>query len=90
MRIIILATLILGLLGLLGLTGCTPPPVLIAQGFSGDRVIRYTIQNVGAGNDDTGNLYDLSVKLCNQADDASDQNCKDTVVLQNVYPGSVY
>jgi hypothetical protein len=87
MRIIILAT---SILGLLAIAGCTPPPVLIAQGFSGDRVIRYTIQNVGGGDGDSGNLYDLSVKLCNQADDASDQNCKDTVVLQNVYPGSVY
>ena len=87
MRTIIYVSL---LLGLLGVAGCTPPPVLIAQGFSGDRVIRYTIQNVGTGNDDTGNLYDLSVKLCNQADYASDQNCKYTVVLENVYPGSVY
>ena len=87
MRTIIYVSL---LLGLLGVAGCTPPPVLIAQGFSGDRVIRYTIQNVGQGNDDSGKLYDMSVKLCNQADDASDQNCKDTVVLENVYPGSVY
>ena len=87
MRIMILASL---LYGLLAVSGCTPPPVLIAQGFSGDRVIRYTIQNVGEGDSESGNLYDLSVKLCNQADDASDQNCKDTVVLKNVYPGSVY
>lgn len=72
------------------LAGCTPPPVLIAQGFTGDRVVRYTIRNVGAGTDDTGNLYDLSVRLCNQSDDGSDQNCQDTLILQNVYPGSVY
>lgn len=78
------------LFALLGAAGCTPPPVLIAQGFSADRVIRYTIQNVGGGDGDTGNLYDLSVRLCNQGDDASDQNCKDSVILKNVYPGSVY
>lgn len=87
MRVLMLSGLVLALLGL---AGCTPPPVLIAQGFSGDRVIRYTIQNVGGGDGDTGNLYDLSVRLCNQGEDSSDQNCKDTVILKNVYPGSVY
>ena len=46
MRTFIFASL---LLALLGAAGCTPPPVLIAQGFSGDRVIRYTIQNVYPG-----------------------------------------
>jgi hypothetical protein len=70
--------------------GCTPPQILVAQGFAGDRVVRYTIQQVPQAGDDDKNLFDLRVRLCNQGEDASDQDCKDSMLLQNVAPESVY
>ncbi|HEX7481555.1 MAG TPA: hypothetical protein VF331_27370 [Polyangiales bacterium] len=82
--------LLLGLLLLALTAGCTPPPVLIAQGFAGERVVRYTIQKNPQGDKETGQLYDLRVRLCNQGEDASDSNCQDTMLLENVKPQSVY
>jgi hypothetical protein len=83
-------TLGLGLLLLALAAGCTPPQVLIAQGFAGERVVRYTIQQNAEGTKDTGTLYDLRVRLCNQGNDGADSNCQDTMLLQNVKPQSVY
>ncbi len=76
--------------GLFLVCGCAPQQVLIAQGFAGERVVRYTIQKNAQGDEKSGDLFDLRVRLCNQGDDGSDSNCQDTVVLENVKPQSVY
>jgi len=78
-----------------GLSACTPPQVMIGHRFSGrhgdgTRVVRYAIEPSGQSTDETGSLYNLFVHICGQNDDGTEDNCKETLVLDNVVPGSVY
>ena len=73
------------------LTACGPPPkVLIADDFMGaSKVSKFYIQQ-------SGNvvkkvvLYNLFLRVCDTAPDGAQSNCKDTVVLRDVNPRSVY
>lgn len=69
--------------------GCAPPQIVVAQGFAGQHVVRYTIQNSGQTQNDEA-LFNLGARICTQGEDGSDQNCKDSLLLENVKPRSIY
>jgi len=70
--------------------GCAgPTQVLVSQRYTGERVVRYTIEPTGQSTEKSGQLYNLRVRLCG-VDGASDKQCQDSMVLENVQPRSVY
>ncbi|MBI2374041.1 MAG: hypothetical protein HYV07_08585 [Deltaproteobacteria bacterium] len=85
-----LAFALLGFFALAG-TGCvTSPNVLIGQGFVSERVVRFAIQPTGQGTQETGALFNLLMRMCNASDNGTTDQCKDTLLLENVMPRSVY
>jgi hypothetical protein len=70
--------------------GCAPPKVLVAHSYAtSDKSIESLLQRSG----ETGgtaqaksNLFNVFMRVCNQAADNTLSNCKDTVVLENVKP----
>ncbi|MBI4820601.1 MAG: hypothetical protein HY791_30330 [Deltaproteobacteria bacterium] len=72
-------------------SGCvTSPNVLIGQGLVGERVVRFAIQPTGQGTQETGQLFNLLMRMCNANDNGTTSECKDTMLLENVMPRSVY
>ena len=71
--------------------GCsTPAAQLFAEGYVGDRVVRYIWQPTGARGDEAGRLYSLRVRICYQRPDGTETNCTQTVILENVQPLGSY
>ena len=60
------------LLGLALASGSATPQVLIAQGFAGERAVRYTIRKSGQSTKESGDLFNLCVRLCDHNNDGSD------------------
>ena len=66
---------------------CVPPKVMIDHSYvDADKASKSYIQR-SAEND---KLFDMSVRVCDVQANNTDTNCKDTKVLGNVVPGSVY
>ncbi|MCB9551414.1 MAG: hypothetical protein H6705_05940 [Myxococcales bacterium] len=65
--------------------GCGPPPkVMVDHGFLGQsRTVKLLMQRNAAG------TFDQSIRVCTLAE-GKETACKDTVVLENVTPGSLY
>lgn len=81
------------LLAMLALPACAPPPrVLVASSFNGgDKTSKIIIQE--SGNVDTSTkkkLFNVFVRVCNIDAKNMETACKDTVVVQDVVPGTVY
>lgn len=77
---IALAGLVVGALA----TGCVAPKVMVDQTFMGDtHTVKMLMQKNAAG------TFDQSLRVCTIEKGAETQ-CKDTVVLENVTPGSLY
>lgn len=71
-------------LGALLATGCVAPKVMVDQAFMGDQhTIKMIMQKNAAG------TFDQSLRVCN-IEKGAETKCKDTVVLENVTPGSLY
>jgi hypothetical protein len=71
--------------------GCSvTPPRVVAQGYVGDRVVRYSWEPTGERGDEAGRLYALKVRICNQRSDGAETNCMESVILENVQPLSAY
>lgn len=75
----------LGALATLALVGCGPPPkVMVDHGYLGQtRTIKLLMQRNASG------TFDQSVRVCTLSA-GKETACKDTVVLENVTPGSLY
>ncbi len=83
----------LAALSLVGLMGCSPPPkVLVAHSFAGpQKSTKVMIQDSGQSDPSTKKrLFHVWVRMCDVKGDNSEVNCKDTRILDNVVPGSVY
>jgi hypothetical protein len=83
------------LLSLVALAGvaCGPPPkVLTQQTFIGpDKVYQERIQNKGQVDPSTKRqLFNFTVNICDAAENGTPKNCKETLILENVYPESVF
>ena len=74
------------------LSGCgAPPKVLVGHGCAGaDKSVKVMLQDVGQTNKANGQkIFNVFVRMCDVT--AHGENaCKDTQVLENVVPGSVY
>lgn len=75
-----------GLLVGLG-TGCSIPKVLVDQSFLGETRSAKIILTRSAEADGT---FDQFLRVCTLDQAGKDTDCKDTLILKNVIPGSVY
>jgi len=77
----------LGALALVALfvTACGPPPkVMVDQAFMGDkRTVKMLMQRNASG------TFDQGLRVCT-IEKGQETQCKDTLVLENVTPGSLY
>lgn len=76
----------LGALCLAGLFvgGCVAPKVMVDQSFMGDtHTVKMLMQKNASG------TFDQSLRVCT-IENGQETKCKDTVVLENVTPGSLY
>jgi len=72
------------MLGAMLATGCVMPKVMVDQAFMGDNhTIKMIMQKNAAG------TFDQSLRVCS-IEKGVEAKCKDTVVLENVTPGSLY
>jgi hypothetical protein len=81
------------LLGMLALPACAPPPkVLVASSFNGtEKTSKVIIQESGQVDTSTKKkLFNVIVRICDIDPKNMETACKDTVVVQDVVPGSVY
>jgi hypothetical protein len=73
--------------------GCSPPPrILTSQDFLGDTKVFDEIMQLSGTADPTTkqHLFNFSVRICTVEANATGSNCKDTPVLDNVNPRSIY
>ncbi len=80
----------LGLLACSSAIGCAPPPKVMTshQYLAESRSAKSLLQDSGATVDEQ-KLFNYFVRVCN-LDSAAEKQCKDTLVLENVTPGSLY
>lgn len=73
------------LLAVLALPGCgQPPKVMVDHGYLGqNRTIKLLMQRNASG------TFDQTVRVCTLAE-GKETACNDTIVLENVTPGSLY
>jgi hypothetical protein len=82
-------------------TACGPPPrVMTSQGFVsetkpefiGETKVFDEIMQISGQQDPATKqvLFNFSVRICNVEANATGSNCKDTQVLENVNPRSLY
>ena len=82
------------LIGLFALASaaCAPPKVLVGHSYaSSDKSIDTYIQksgDVGSGKSKT-NLFNVYMRVCNQEANNTTTVCKDSLILENVTPGSL-
>jgi hypothetical protein len=84
MRTRMMALALVGLASMASV-GCGPPPkVMVDHGFLGQaRTVKLLMQRNASG------TVDQSIRVCTLAG-GKETACKDTVVLENVTPGSLY
>jgi hypothetical protein len=76
------------------LGGCAtvPPKVLIEQSFHGeDKNLRTLMQSSGKRNEATkAQLFNVFTSVCDVSEGSAESACKDSKVLEDVIPGSLY
>ena len=76
------------------LTGCATPRYLIDDFTMGDRAVKYVMTPSGASVDTGGKskeqLYNFIVRICDLDKQSNETACRDTTVVENVFPKSVY
>ncbi|APR78360.1 Hypothetical protein A7982_03707 [Minicystis rosea] len=83
----------LAVLAALSLPACAAPSkVMVANGFSGDDKVAKTLILDGGQVDPSTKqrLFNVYVRICDIDPKNNESKCKDTTVLQNVVPGTVY
>lgn len=73
--------------------GCGPPPrILTSQDFLGEAKVFDEIMQASGQQDPSSKqqLFNFSVRVCTVEANATGSNCKDTPVLDNVDPRSIY
>ena len=77
----------------LAAVGCAPPKVLVGHSYatsnkSIETIIQKSGESVGSGKDKT-NLFNVYMRVCDQNENNSQSQCKDTLILNNVNPESI-
>jgi hypothetical protein len=73
----------------LALSACVRPQYLVEN----DMVSGRNVKSILAPADSSGNkglLYDMSVRICDVDANGAESNCQTSLVLTNVYLGSIY
>lgn len=80
------------ILALAGIACGPPPKILTQQTFIGpDKVYQERMQSTGKEDPSTKRmLFNFSVNICDAAENGTAANCKETNVLENVYPESIF
>ncbi|MBL9039340.1 MAG: hypothetical protein JNG84_12550 [Archangium sp.] len=68
--------------------GCGPTKMLVGDGFVGPRGEKTILLPVGG--DKKQALYNYILRICDIDNNGVESNCKDTTVLANVMPQSIY
>lgn len=94
MRAVSLSTIscVVGLALAVSSVGCTPPKVMVDHAYaSSDKSIETYIQKSGASTsgDNKTNLFNVTMRVCNQESNNVTSACKDTLILENVNPKSL-
>jgi len=72
---------------ILGFTSCAAP-VVVQHNFQGkDKTAKMFIKRAQEGD---SNLFDSYIKICNLDEKNEEKKCKDTLLLQNVTPSSIF
>lgn len=70
-----------------GVAACTPPKVMVSNFFvDTDKSVKTIIQQ----SDEDKKLFNVFMRVCDVAGTNTEANCKETKVLGNVAPGSIY
>ncbi|MEW5741912.1 MAG: hypothetical protein AB1938_23560 [Myxococcota bacterium] len=80
---------ILAALTALALSACGRPQYLVENQMVAGRNVK-GILATGASGGEKGQLYDLSVRICDVDANGAESNCQTSLVLTNVQPGSIY
>ncbi len=79
--------MMIAIVGSLFLGACAPPKVLVGHSFlDADKSVRVIMQQ----SDEDKKLFNIFMRVCSVEGTNTDANCKETKVLGNVNPGSVY
>ncbi|MCX7943038.1 MAG: hypothetical protein N2746_00810 [Deltaproteobacteria bacterium] len=89
-------TLIVTILIIISLfaVSCAPKKVLIANEFMGENKTAKLLMlprtdTVSSGKENV-RLFNYYLRICNLTPDNKEENCKDTLILENVNPRSLY
>lgn len=79
---------------LLVMVSCAPKKVLIANEYMGENKTAKLLmlpkaQTVGSDKDKV-RLFDYYIRICTLNQENKEENCKDTLILENVNPRSLY
>ncbi len=87
-----LAVSIMALASVLGGCATVPPKILISQAFQGDdKNLRTLMQDSGKKNEATkSRLFNVWVSVCDVSEASAEAACKESKVLDDVVPGSLY
>jgi len=67
--------------------GCAPPKVLVDHSFlEGDKSVKTVIQR----STENAKLFDLWLRVCDVSGGSTEVRCKDSKILSNVVPWSIY
>lgn len=72
--------------------GCATPKYLTNDFTMGDRSVKYLLTpaaTVDVGGGKKEQLYDFIVRICDLDPQDREAQCKDTTVVENVYPQSI-
>lgn len=80
-----------GALLLAALCGCATPRYLVSDFTMGERSVKYILTPISAraGKNEV-QLYDFIVQICDLDTKDEPSACKDTTVVSNVVPQSIY
>ncbi len=87
-----LAVSVIALASLLGGCAAAPPKILISQAFHGDdKNLRTLMQFSGKKNEATKQpLFNVWVSVCDVSEASAEAACKESKVLDDVVPSSIY
>jgi len=73
----------------LALSACGRPQYLVENAMVSGRNVKGILAPAGSGGD-KGQLYDMSVRICDVDANGAESNCQTSLVLTNVQPASIY
>ena len=76
-----------GLMLVAFMCSCTLPKVMTSYGYVGENKTTKTLMERSKGND---KLFDAYMRVCSLDTGNQETDCKDTIILENVNPKTLY